>query len=323
MKHLTTFLIIILTLTSCIDKTKNAIEGDWIGYEKTFVWDTDTITDNFHMVLSISKDSIRAKNFKFITNVNRDSVFMSSYKVTDSIIILTSNSKSIDTLTIDVLNDTVMILSTSQTKYKYSRLLKPIKKPNNIELVSKMYTISDSIQIIDTVEFLDDSTILTYNLRLKRANQIYEWRLRDYLDHKFLIIDSPNIPVFLVTANTEKGFVLMRKPNDLIKYYFNVAEFQKKITRNMLIGEWSGKSNIPDNEVLFKFYSDSLQMNEFTSGEILTGTYSLSLTGTKMFCFHKYASGNIFYEIEKIRNDSIYLKRLTAIKDSFILTRTK
>jgi hypothetical protein len=236
---------------------------------------------------------------------------------------MTNNAKSVDTLTINLLNDTLMILANAKNHYKYSRLSSLNTKSQKIDLVGKMFSISDSIQIIDTVEFLTNSTLLTYNLELERPNQIYEWRLRDYLGHKFIIIDSQEVPVFLITKKTEKCFELKLDPNEVNEYDLNIIEFTQKFKHNLLIGEWSGKSNNPENEGVFKFDADSVQINEFTSGEIVTGIYSINLDGTKMFCFHKYASERIFYKIEKIRNDSLFLNRLNPIKDSFVLTKVK
>lgn len=62
-------------------------------------------------------------------------------------------------------------------------------------------------------------------------------------------------------------------------------------------------------------------MNEFTGGETVTGTYSLNLSGTKMFCSHKFANEILFYEIEKMSGDSLILNRMAPIEDSFVLIR--
>ena len=323
MRHFITTFIILLLLSSCIDSSQHGIEGDWLGYEETFFLDNDTMTDNFHLILSIDKDSIRAINFKYISHGNRDSLSKSSYIVADNNLIVTNSPKSPDTLKIEVLNDSAMTLTTANNKYKYSRLSKSKHETQKIELVEKMFTISDSTQVIDTIEFLDNSTILTYNSDLKRPNDVLEWRIRNYLGHKFLIIDSREIPVFLLIPAHENDFELQREPNEVAKYILQNIEKESGFKQTDLIGEWTGKSNIPDNKLTFIFDYDSVQMNEFTGGEMVTATYSLNLSGTKMFCFHKYASGNIFYEIEKIKNDSLFLKRLNPFKDSFVLTRTK
>lgn len=310
-------------MTSCIDNSQQRIEGDWLGYERTFVADNDTMSGNFHSILSISKDSIQAINFKFIAHGHRDSISISSYILSENNLIVSSERDSPDTLAIDVLNETTLILSTSKNKYKYSRLVKSKTTTHKVEFARKMFTISDSTQIIDTIEFIDNSSILIYNSSLGRPNQIFEWRIRKYLDHEFLIIDSHEMPVFVLDIDTEDNVVFKREPNEPIEYSLNAIQYHKKFKRDMIIGEWYGKSNIPDNEVSFKFNIDSVQMNEFTGGEIRTGTYSLNLIGTKMFIFHEYAGEVLFYEIEKIRNDSMVLKRLAPIKDSFVLTRDK
>jgi hypothetical protein len=323
MKYITTFLITLLFLTSCIDQNTSGIEGDWIGYDRTFVLGKDTVVDNFHLILSINQDSIRVINYKYIVDGNRDSLSVFSYLlINDSLIVYPGNG-SLDTLKVDFLNATTLILSTSENKYKYARLFKSNKKTKETELTGKMFTISDSIQIIDTIEFLDNSTSLSYNKKLERQNWLHQWRLRDYLGNELLIIDSPEIPVFSLNTIDSKCFILKREPNGLIEYNLEGIEFQKKLISNMLFGEWAGKSNIPEKTVFFKFQTDSAQMNEFTGGEILTGTYVLNLSGTKMFCFHEYANELITYEIKGLRNDSLFLNRLTPIKDSFVLTRIK
>jgi hypothetical protein len=323
MRQLNTVLILLLFLSSCIDKKQQRIEGDWLGYERTFVLENDTVSENFHIILSINQDSIRAINFKYISHGNRDSLFLSSYLVSGDKLIVTNNAKSVDTLTIDLLNDTFMILANTKNQYKYYRLSRLNTKSQKVDLVGKMFSISDSIQVIDTVEFLTNSTLLTYNLELERPNQIYEWRVRNYLDCEFLIIDSHEMPVFLIDANDKKHYKLKRSPHDKIEYDLNSIDFQKKLSRNLLFGKWVGKSNVPDKFISFKFSADSVQLDEFTGGQIVTGTYSLNLNGTKLFCFHEHVGEIIFYEIENFRNDSMFLNRLAPIKDSFILTSEK
>ncbi len=323
MRHLITTLIILLFFISCSsDKTKQGIEGNWLGYERTFFLDNDTMFDNFHLILSIDKDSIKAINFKFITHGNRDSLSKSSYMLSDSKLIVTRNPESQDTFTIELLNETTLILSNSKSKYKYSKLTKPSTKSKNIDLEEKIFTISDFVQVFDTIEFLGNKTLLMYNLYSEEI-AVLEWRIRKYLDHKFLIIDNREIPVFLIEPTEENNFELKREPNEEAKYILQNIEKESGIKQTDLIGKWTGKSNKPDNKLTFIFDYDSVQMNEFTGGEMVTATYSLNLSGTKMFCFHKYASDNMFYEIDKIRNDSMYLKRLTPIKDSFVLTKVK
>ncbi len=321
MKYLILIFIVAIFLTSCINNSEHGIEGDWLGYERTFVVDNDTISDNFHLILSISKDSIKAINLKIIAHGDRDSISISPYTLSGNSLIVSSGRESPDTLAIDVLNETTLILSTSKSKHIYSRLVKSETKSQKTELERKMFTISDSTQIIDTVEFLDNSSLLTYNSKLGRPNQLFEWRDRKYLGNEFLIIDSHEMPVFLIEANDKNDYELKRSPNDTIEYKLNSIDFQEKLTRNMLFGKWVGKSNVPDKDISFNFSIDSVQMNEFTGGQIVTGIYSLNLSGTKLFCFHEYVGEIIFYEIEKIRNDSLFLNRLAPIKDSFILTR--
>ncbi|MBU2553304.1 MAG: hypothetical protein KKF98_02520 [Bacteroidetes bacterium] len=304
-----------------MNNSEHGIEGDWLGYKRTFMVDKDTMLDNFHLILSISKDSIKAINFKFIAHGCRDSISKSSYSLFGNSLIVSSDRKSPDTLGIDVLNETTLILSTSKSKHIYSRLVKLETKSQKTELGKKMFTISDSTQIIDTIEFLDNSSLLTYNSKLGRPNQIFEWRVRNYLDYEFLIIDSQEMPVFLIDAIDTNHYELKRNPDDNIEYNLNSIDFQEKLTPNMLFGKWIGKSNVPDTDISFNFSTDSVQLDELTGGLIVTGTYSLNLNGTKMFCFHKYAGEVIFYEIEKFRNDSMFLNRLEPIKDSFLLTR--
>lgn len=304
-----------------MNNTEHEIEGDWLGYKRSFVVDNDTMSDNFHLILSIGKDSIEAINFKFIAHGDRDSISKSSYTLSGNSLIVSSDRESPDTLAIDVLNETTLILSTSKSKHKYSRLVKSEAKSQKTELERKMFTISDSTQIIDTVEFLDNLSLLTYNSKLDRSNQIFEWRVRNYLDNEFLIIDSHEMPVFLIDAKDKNHYKLKRSPNDKIEYNLNSIGFQEKLTRNMLFGKWVGKSNEPDKDISFNFSTDSVELDEFTGGLIVTGTYSLNLNGKKLFCFHEYVGEIIFYEIERFRNDSMFLNRLAPIKDSFILTR--
>lgn len=306
-----------------MNNSEHEIEGDWLGYERAFVDDKDTISDNFHLILSISKDSIKVINFKFITHGHKDSISKSSYILSGNNLIVSSDGESPDTLTIEVLNETTLVLSTSKDKLIYSRLVKSETKSQNTALERKMFTISDSTRIIDTVEFLDNSSLLIYNSKLGRRNQISEWRVRNYLDYEFLIIDSHEMPVFLIDAKDKKHYKLKRSPNDKIEYNLNSIDFQEKLTRNMLFGKWVGKSNVPDKDISFNFSTDSVKLDEFTGGQIVTGTYSLNLNGTKLFCFHEYVGEIIFYEIENFRNDSMFLNRLAPIKDSFILTREK
>lgn len=145
MRPTITIIILTLFLTNCIDETKNGIEGDWIGYEKTSILGNDTFTDNFHLILSIGKDPIRAINFKFITNGDRDSLSTFSNIISDSNLLITNHTKIVDTFSIEVLNDTAMILSISENKYRYSRLLKSTTETQSIALCEKMFTLSDSI----------------------------------------------------------------------------------------------------------------------------------------------------------------------------------
>jgi hypothetical protein len=321
MKYLISILVATIFLASCMNSSEHGIEGDWLGYERTFVVDNDTMSENIHLILSIGKDSIKSRNFKFITHGHSDSISTSSYTLSENCLIVSSGRNSPDTFAIDVLNETQLILSTSKNKLKFSRLIESETKSQKIELERKMFTISESTQIIDTVEFLDNSSLLTYNSKLGRPNQLFEWRDRKYLGNEFLIIDSPEMPVFLIEANDNNDYELKRSPNDMKEYNLNSIDFQEKLTRNILFGKWVGKSNVPDKDISFNFSIDSVQMNEFTGGQIVTGIYSLNLSGTKFFCFHEYVGEIIFYEIEKIRNDSLFLNRLAPIKDSFILTR--
>jgi len=318
-----TILITVLILTSCINKPNLDIKGDWLGYERIFIHGNDTIVDNFHLILSIRNDSIYARNFRFITHSNQDSLTKSTYVLSDSNLIAKGNTESQDTLSIEFLNEKTLVLSTAKYKYKFSKLTRLTTEKSNFIFTKKVFTISDSVQIIDTIEFLSDSTILTYNFDLDRPNQIHEWRKRKYLGHSLLIIDSREFPVFLLETDKENNIGLKREPNESARYKLKRNEFEPEFTHSMLIGAWSGKSNKPDNELIFIFDFDSVQMNEFTGGEILTTKYSLNFFGTKLFFFHKYASDNIFYKIKKINHDSIFLTRLSPIKDSFILTRTK
>jgi len=304
-----------------MNNSELGIEGNWLGYERIYVVDNDTIMDNFHLILSISKDSIKSRNIKFITHGHRDSISTSSYTLSENYLIVSSGRNYPDTFAIDVVNETKLILSTSNSKLIFSRLIESETKSQKIELERKMFTISESTQIIDTVEFLDNSSLLTYNSKLGRPNQLFEWRDRKYLGNEFLIIDSHEMPVFLIEANDKNHYELKRSPNDTIEYNLNSIDFQEKLTRKMLFGKWVGKSNVPDKDISFNFNIDSVQLNEFTGGQIVTGTYSLNLNGTKLFCFHEYVGEIIFYKIEKIRNDSLFLNRLAPIKDSFILTR--
>lgn len=87
---------------------------------------------------------------------------------------------------------------------------------------------------------------------LERPPQVYEWRLIEYLGHKLLIIDSHEIPVFLLELSEGKHFKLKREPHELPLYYLNQTDFQQKVNRNMLIGEWTGKVIYQ----LMKFHSD-------------------------------------------------------------------
>ena len=134
MKHLFPILIILLTLASCTNKTKQGIEGVWLGYERTFVLNNDTTDDNFHLILSIDKDSIQTLNFKFITSGNRDSISNSSYILSGNSLIVARNSES-DTFGIDVLNETTLVLSTSKNKFKYTKLRKALTKEWNFDCV--------------------------------------------------------------------------------------------------------------------------------------------------------------------------------------------
>lgn len=322
MKHLITIILILLLFTSCGDKTKQRIEGDWLGFERTFILDNDTMFDNFHLILSIDKDSIKAINFKFITHGIRDSLSKSSYILPDSNLIVARNSESQDTFAIEVLNETTLILSNSKSKYKYSKLTKPSTKSKNIDLEEKIFTISDSVQVFDTIEFLGNKRLLMYNLYSEEI-VVLEWRLREYLGNKFLIIDNRAIPVFFIEPIEGQNYKLKSEPNKEPKYILQNIEKEIGYKQTDLIGEWTGKSNKPDNKITFIFDYDSVQMNEFTGGEMVTATYSLNLSGTKIFCLHKYSSGYIFYEIDKIRNDSMYLERLSPIKDSFVLIKVK
>lgn len=321
MKYLISILVATIFLASCMNNSEHGLEGNWLGYERIYVVDNDTMSDNIHLILSIGKDSIKSRNFKFITHGHRDSISTSSYTLSENYLIVSSERNSPDSFAIDVLNETQLILSTSRSKLIFSRLIESENKSQKIELERKMFTISDSTQIIDTVEFLDTSSLLTYNSKLGRPNQIFEWRVRKYLGNEFLIIDSHEMPVFLIEANDKNNYELKRSPNDTIEYNLNSIDYQEKLTQNMLFGKWVGRSNVPDKEISFNFSSDSVQMNELTGGQIVTGTYSLNLNGSKLFCFHEYVGEIIFYEIKKIRNDSMFLNRLAPIKDSFILIR--
>ena len=318
-KQFLIILSILLILTNCNYEFTNRIEGNWIGLKQTIVFDKDTIVENFHLILSIDKDSISTRNFKLIDS--RDSLSKSSYLLIDSILIISQNTKSTDSLKIDFLNNNLIELSIPNTKYTFARLVDPPPKPQTINLAGNIYTISDSIQVIDTIEFMENKSLLIYNL-YSIPTLLNEWRVKQYLGFSFLIIDNPEIPVFFVQKTAGK-IELKREPESNIGWVLKKIKKEKKFKRSELIGKWTGKSNRPDIELNFIFDFDSVQMNEFTGGEMVTAKYSLNLNGTKMFCFHKYASGNIFYEIENIRNDSLYLKRLTPIEDSFVLTKVK
>lgn len=322
MKHLFPILIILLTLASCTNKTRQEIEGVWLGYERTSVLNNDTTDDDFHLILSIDKDSIQALNFKFITSGNRDSISNSSYILSGNSLIVARNSES-DTFGIDVLNETTLVLSKSKNKFIYTKLRKALTKEWNFDFVGKAFTISDSSTIIDTIEFLDSSTLLTYNSELERPTQTFEWRVRDYSGYKFLIIDSPEIPVFLLVEDVGNNFKLKREPNDQLNYHLKIIEFETKFNRDELIGEWIGKSNKPDNNLSFIFDSDSLKMNDITGGKMIKSNYTLTLSGERILFYNYIIQNFMLYRINSINEESLSLTRISKIKDTFNLMKNK
>ncbi len=322
MKNLITVLLVSLILASCTEKSKTGIEGVWLGYEKTFVLNNVTLVEDFHLILSIGKDSIQGLNFKYITNGHRDSISSSAYMLSDNNLIVTRNAES-DTFGIDLLNATTLILSTKDNKFKYTKLKKAPTNEWDFDFVGKAFTISDSSLVIDTVEFLDNTTILTYNSELERPTHVFEWRIRESSGYKFLIIDSPEIPVFLLAKDVGNNFVLKHEPNDKPNYHLKNIEFETRLKRDELIGEWEGKSNTPVNNLRFIFDSDSLQMNDITAGKLIKSDYSLNLTGEKILFYNYMIKVLLIYRINNINKESISLTRISGLKDSFILTKKK
>ncbi|PKP47048.1 MAG: hypothetical protein CVT94_12600 [Bacteroidetes bacterium HGW-Bacteroidetes-11] len=322
MKILISLLVALQILSSCTDKSNQKIEGVWLGYERSFVLNNDTLVEDFHLILSIGKDSIQGLNFKYITDGNRDSITNSSYKLSDNNLIFAQDSNSF-TLKYELLDENTLILSSEDTKYRYTKLRKEYTKEWNLDFAGKIFTISDSSMVIDTIEFLDNETILTYNSELERPTHVLEWRIREYSGYKFFIIDSHEIPVFLLTNEAGNNFKLTREPNDQQYYYLRSKEFETRFNRNGLIGEWKGKSNKPENNLRFIFDIDSLQMNDITAGKMIKSYYSLNLTGEKILCYNYVTQNLMIYRINNLNEESISLTRISSIRDSFTLAKKK
>lgn len=186
-----------------------------------------------------------------------------------------------------------------------------------------MFSVTDSIQVIDTIEFLDESFSLSYNANVGRLDFLYKWRIKDYLGYKLLIIDNHHFPNFFIDTDDNKNFRLRRNPSELMAYSLNDIEVQNDLNREKLMGEWRGNSNRPDKPVSFTFIKDSVIMNDLARNSFISDRLQLNLNNEKMFLFNSYILDIVFYKIDLISNDSLSINRLYPIKDSFILTRKK
>lgn len=310
-----------LFLTNCNHEYRHPIEGNWIGYHEGLIFGKDTVGANFHAILSIDKDSIIARNFKYITDGNRDSISSRSYKLVDSILITNQNTKSPDSVKIEFLSNNRLNISTTESVSLYTRLLKHKNEIQTFNLVGNTFTISDSIQVIDTIEFLDNSSFLIYNLYIGGISHIQEWRIKQFLGYSLLIIDDPELPVFFIRRTQNNNYELSVKPDSQIKWYLKELERNNKIEKTILLGKWTGKSNIPDSNIEFEFDLDSVRMNDITGGEIIKQEYILNLNNDLVFIYNSKNYRIMRYRINDIKHDSLFLSRISPFKDSFILTR--
>jgi len=204
-------LISIFILTSCINDLRQNIEGDWIGYKRIVISDNDSIVKDLNFILTLKKDSVYLRNFKYIDEGNSDSVWSSVYSRSDSLILIGQNTKQTDVFLVEYLDENKLIISKRNTKYFHARLQKT-NENFDINLAGNIYVISDSSKTFDTIEFVDNKTLMFYNLYLEESKTVRRWRIRDFNGNNLLIIDDPEFPVFLIEPVNKNDFKLKLYP---------------------------------------------------------------------------------------------------------------
>ena len=207
------YLAMMLILASCSDQTTYSLDGDWIGYKAVRAFSGDTIQDNFHLLLTFQGDSLYVRNFKYIRGGDKDSLSIYSYRIQGDSLISIDQENVYSFEIIEQARDE-LVLSTGRTELYYRRLDGTTPKIAPVELAKNTYTISRYGEVIDTAKFWDDQTVEMYNRALERPHEAFYYAIKNFAGHDLLVVDSPELPVFMIRETGEGIFELKKEPRD-------------------------------------------------------------------------------------------------------------
>lgn len=202
-----------LAVIACSEGQGYDISGNWIGYKAARIINKDTMQDNFHLLLTFRGDSIFVRNFKYIREGDKDSLSVYSYSIHgDSLI--TTDKEGTYFFRIVEQNSGELVLSTGRTKLFYRKIdnIKAAGPPT--DLSKHVYTINRYGKLIDTARFWDNQAVEMYNRALKRPHKGYFYSIKKFAGHELLVIDSPQLPVFMISQAGEGTFELKKEPLD-------------------------------------------------------------------------------------------------------------
>ena len=207
------FAAVVMIFTGCNDQPDYELSGHWIGYKATRVMGEDTVKENFHLIMNIRGDSMFVRNFKYIRWGERDSLSKYSYRVSNDSMISYYKEDSYKVRIVESTKEE-LVLSPGQSNLYYRRLYDKIPGETAADLAGNTYTISRFGRIIDTARFWDNNVVEMYNAQLGRRNQAFQYAQKIYAGHLFLVIDSPELPVFMVREARDGTFELKKEPRD-------------------------------------------------------------------------------------------------------------
>jgi len=322
--NLISVLLVFYWITGCNSNPYSELSGVWVGNCRAtyFNNDPDTFSISYEMIMEINDDSITFRNY---THVLYDKVNASSvaYYIDDDTIVI-GNNPEFDRKKFTIIDKNQLELSDSNSNIIYTRFVESTAALSTLELRGKMFSISFENEIIDTIEFLDESSVLVYNGSKDqfRAASLFPWITTRYRNYNIIKFDPYQLS--FIFKEGENKYVLKQSPTNDRAYTFETILIKQRISKDDLIGEWSGYSEFPPNDLYFRFDQDSVLMNDGTGGELKTFKYDFSVSGKYLFTsFNEIIYMPMLYRITALNCKQIELKRRVYVADKFVLSKAK
>lgn len=295
-------LLLAISIVSCDKESK--LDGVWIGaYKYEYSEKGDSYSD-VPNVIDFEGNKMRGLDLNFFTP--NDGVLPELEFIKNGNYLIVNEKGRLDSIYLKVISRDSLVLSFPEDSTMHvvlKRLLLP-KNKSKLDLAGRTFEITDGKENWKSA-FLVDSTSRTKKDG-KWAEFNVGWKVREYKDWRFFIIESGDYPLVLDSSSENQlNFIQYRSKNKNYKFSENGNTF---LTGKDIIGNW--KHEFPNREykdnLFINISVDSLGIMEWGREEMFG--WEMNSTGELLNYYGEREYDNGFFLLHLVANDTLVIR---------------